>query len=190
MKVNFILLLVLLISGACWMVYSAQSVPINTAPDTYTPALQNLETAPDFSYTSLFGAKGTLRDHKGKVVLLHFWASWCAPCLVEFPDLTELARAEQDNFIVLAVSTDDKVTDIEKFLTRTKIEVPVNMIIIQDEDKSISQDLYQSFKLPETYLITHNQDIMEKIVGPQDNWNSPFWHEKINAAMKNTNISE
>ncbi len=48
-----------------------------------------------------------LADHKGRFVLINFWASWCAPCRVEFPDLLNFAKAHADKVDLIFVSNDD-----------------------------------------------------------------------------------
>ncbi|HKE20074.1 MAG TPA: TlpA disulfide reductase family protein [Kofleriaceae bacterium] len=64
--------------------------------------------APDFALASLGGGTVALADLRGKVVLLHFWATWCAPCKVETPRLVDLDRRYRSaGLAILAVSMDD-----------------------------------------------------------------------------------
>ena len=169
MKINIPLLIGLIAIIAFWTIQSENFKP----SESIEP-----RQAPDFLYQTLDGTSGNLRDHQGKVVLLHFWASWCPPCIIEFPALLDLAESQTD-FILLAISTDDKKEDIRKFLKRLKRSVPDNVILAQDVDKSISEGLYGTIKLPESFLITPSMDLAEKITGPQDNWNSALWRNKI-----------
>jgi len=169
MKINIFLLLVILGVVALWTSYSATRSPQSDSSPKEEDT-SHLMPAPDFTYSTVQGKTGNLRDHKGKTLLLHFWASWCGPCLIEFPDLVELARKKPENFVILAVSTDKNLADINKFLANLDKTIPENFIVIQDGDKKISQDLYQTVKLPETYLINPDQKITEKRIGPQENW--------------------
>lgn len=137
------------------------------------------DPAPLFSYTALNGQKGALEDHKGKTIMVHFWASWCAPCVIEFPDLIDLANSNAENLVILALTLDENNADIEKFMTKINQELPDNFLIIQDEQKAISEGLYGTVKLPETFLIKPDMTVAEKITGPQENWNSPTWRNKI-----------
>lgn len=186
MKINLLILLALVLLGG-GMTYVTQN---NLRPSENTP--QNAQhqdilellaqasfEAPDFEYQDINGRAGALSSHRGKIVLLHFWASWCAPCLVEFPDLVGLAKETGQELIILAVSTDNDKSDIEKFLNKTKVRLPENFIIIHDENKEITQDLYQTLKLPESYLIGTNGYLLQKIIGPQENWNTDVWKNKI-----------
>ena len=66
------------------------------------------EAAPDFSLRDINGKEVSLAAHKGKVVLLNFWATWCGPCKLEMPHLDKMDREfESKGFEVLSISTDD-----------------------------------------------------------------------------------
>lgn len=92
------------------------------APMTHA-ALKPGDTLPDLS---TFGLEGDLPTVQGKVVLLDFWASWCAPCRTSFPAMTELqTRYGAQGFTIIAVNVDDKPGKMEKFLQRTNAGFPV-----------------------------------------------------------------
>jgi thiol-disulfide isomerase/thioredoxin len=140
------------------------------------PEKQSIQTGkivPDFSFTDLFGKKYTIQDLRGKTVLLNFWASWCPPCIVEFPDLVKRA-SEDEHIIFLAVSTDFRVENMEKFLADQKLlDAPApRIILVHDTDKTITQDLFQTYRLPETIIINDKGEMVEKIAGAID------WTEK------------
>src|ERR1700688_3832416 len=66
--------------------------------------------APDFKATSFDGKKLSLADYKGQVLILNFWATWCAPCKQELPLLDKYFRIdEKAGLRVLAVTTEDSV---------------------------------------------------------------------------------
>lgn len=66
------------------------------------------EAAPDFSLRDINGKEVSLSSHKGKVVLVNFWATWCGPCKLEMPHLDKMDRElESKGFEVLSISTDD-----------------------------------------------------------------------------------
>jgi thiol-disulfide isomerase/thioredoxin len=74
------------------------------------------------------GVRGAAATHKGRVVLVSFWATWCAPCLVEFPDLVALARERKD-VRVISVSIDDPIdrAAVEEVVAKHKPPFPVYM---------------------------------------------------------------
>lgn len=176
MKLNLLILsLILAIATLLTLWSNKHFLTMETAvttDHTYGPA-------PLFSYTALNGQKGKLEDHAGKIIMVHFWASWCAPCIIEFPDLIDLAQAEKENLVVLAVTVDENKADIEKFMAQVKKTLPDNFLIIQDAQKNISKKLYGTVKLPETFVIKPDLTITEKITGPQKSWNSRSWRKKI-----------
>ena len=62
--------------------------------------------------------ESNLSDYEGKVVILNFWATWCAPCLDEIPDLNRLQREYADDLVILSVSDEDRqlLVDFEQQL--------------------------------------------------------------------------
>lgn len=73
-----------------------------------------------------FGLEGKLPDAlKGKVVVLDFWASWCAPCAKSFPVLDELQKKYGGRLAVVAVNVDEKAANMEKFLAKHSVSFTV-----------------------------------------------------------------
>lgn len=135
------------------------------------PEISRLQArpAPDFAFTPLHGqTASSLASLRGKTVLLNFWASWCAPCVIEFPKLAELAKSYPDDLIVLAVSADSRQADIERFLKKIKHRDQANFIVVPDPQKKISQDLFQTIRLPETIIIDPDGAMVRKVVGDTD----------------------
>lgn len=88
--------------------------------------LQSGDRAPEFSAPALGGgATITLADHRGKVVYLDFWASWCAPCLTSLPALEKLRQEfPADDFQVIAVNVDRDTEAARRFLARRPVGYP------------------------------------------------------------------
>ncbi len=135
--------------------------------------------AADFSVKDENGKTVHLSDFRGKLVLLHFWASWCPPCVGEFPMINALYNSmPKDKFVLLAVSVDeDGIDAIKKFRT----QVPFDFTVYLNPDQKIAEK-YGTYGLPESYLIDQQGNIIQKIVGPQ-NWKSPVWKEKLNSLL-------
>ncbi len=110
--------------------------------------------------------KVTLSDFKGKVLVLNFWATWCPPCVEEMPSLIAMQQQMRDKgVIVLAVSVDADKNNYEQFLK----EHSVTLLTVRDADQK-SNDLYGTFKFPETYIIDRNGTVRRKFIGPVE-WN-------------------
>jgi peroxiredoxin len=108
------------------------------------------KAAPDFSLTNANGASVKLSNYKGKVVLLHFWATWCGPCKIEIPWFIQFAKDYKDRgFIALGVSMDDDGWKaVKPFLSQMGINYPV---MIGDDRLA---ELYGGVdSLPSTFLI-------------------------------------
>ena len=123
--------------------------------------------APDFTVQDA-DRKVTLSDFHGKVVLLNFWASWCAPCVEEMPSLVQLQQRFQDKGVtVLGISVDVDGDAYHKFLKDYKIDFPT----VRDPDQKTS-NLYGTFKWPETYIIDRNGIVRRKFIGAVE-WSQP-----------------
>jgi peroxiredoxin len=122
----------------------------NSTPQTPAPAAVVGAPAPDFTLKSLTGETFQLSSLRGEVVLLNFWATWCAPCEAEMPILEDRYQTFLGSgFRVLGVNADDeKTATIETFLKR----VPVSFPILLDPGLTVS-DLYRVRGLPTTYVI-------------------------------------
>jgi thiol-disulfide isomerase/thioredoxin len=107
-----------------------------------------------------------LNDYRGKVVVLNFWASWCAPCLEELPSLIALQK-QMPQIVVLAVDFDDDVNAYHQFLTDNHVD----LLTIHDESQQ-SNRAYGTSRPPETYIIDQHGNIRRKFIGPQE-WTNP-----------------
>jgi cytochrome c biogenesis protein CcmG/thiol:disulfide interchange protein DsbE len=108
-----------------------------------------------------------LRDLRGKVVVLNFWATWCPPCVEEMPSLVAMQSKMKDRVTVFAVSTDVDADAYRQFVK----QYGLNFITVQDA-KHKSNTLYGTFGFPETYIIDANGILRRKFIGPVD-WTKP-----------------
>lgn len=160
--------------GATWLMdghHGAQEPEVSAYHNSAAPVGS---PAPDAVLTDLNGDDVRLHDFSGKVILLNFWASWCAPCIVEFQQFINLAKMMPDDIVILAVSIDDDSSDIDKFIAKRIPDyksVP-NLKLFHDQDKSISMDLFQTAKVPETIIITPKMMMARKIAGLSIEWDN------------------
>jgi peroxiredoxin len=110
----------------------------------------------------------TLSQLKGQVVVLNFWATWCAPCVEEVPSLVQMQeRMKAKGITVLAVSVDVDDSNYRRFVR----DHSVNLLTVRDADQK-SNALYGTFKFPETYVIDRNGVVRRKFIGAVD-WTEP-----------------
>ncbi|OGF61436.1 MAG: hypothetical protein A2Y62_12075 [Candidatus Fischerbacteria bacterium RBG_13_37_8] len=120
---------------------------------------------PSFSIYSLGGKEFSKENFKGKVVLINFWASWCKPCIEEFPLLIRLRnKFSADKMEMLLVNIGENNEEIRKFLQDNKFDIPV----YRDPRAQMSKQ-FGTFKYPETYIVDKNGVLRKKVIG-QLNW--------------------
>ena len=123
-------------------------------------------SAPDFTVSDSQRTV-SLHDYQGQVVVLNFWASWCAPCIEEMPSLIQMQHTMRDRVTVLAVATDHDPDTYKKFVR----DHNVDLITVNDPAQK-SSDIYGTFGWPETYIIDRKGIIRRKFIGPVE-WTSP-----------------
>lgn len=108
----------------------------------------------------------SLASLRGHVVLLNFWASWCAPCLAEMPSL-EALQQQVPEVKVVGVAFDEDAATYQAYLARR----PVSFLSVLDAAGTVHSQ-FGTFRPPETYVIDKNGVIRRKFIGAQD-WTSP-----------------
>jgi cytochrome c biogenesis protein CcmG/thiol:disulfide interchange protein DsbE len=127
------------------------------------------DRAPEFKIQGSDGRYINLSDLRGNVVMVHFWATWCSPCVEEMPTLDKLYRTFMEKDLkILAVSVDEGGEgSVIPFMQKNHLNVPV----FYDPDRSIA-GLYGTFKFPETYIIDRQGMVRYKVIGSRD-WSDP-----------------
>ncbi len=135
------------------------------------PKLQEMKdrtAAPDFTLPDPGGKKVSLKDYRGKVVFLNFWATWCPECRTEMPDMERLYREfKGQGFEIVAVNVKDKREDALAFVKKLKLSYPIAM----DPEGEVGL-LYGAFGMPATYLIDRKGVVLARMWGGAD-WYSP-----------------
>ena len=138
-----------LLAAALWcgaFISSALAGEANLTPAAKRPAVA------DFATKTLAGKKLRLSDHRGKVVVINFWATWCKPCKQELPFLNRYAKElEEKGLVVLAVSTDGPRTlsQVRSLAKRSRWVMPV----LLDQDSALMSDLNPRAAMPFTLFI-------------------------------------
>ena len=99
---------------------------------------------------------------RGKVVILNFWASWCAPCIEEMPSL-EALHHELPDVQIVAVASDEDFAQYQNYVLQHHIDLTT----VFDEKQS-SNALYGSYRFPETYIIDKSGVVRRKLIGAQE----------------------
>ena len=131
---------------------------------SHPPRIGN--TAPDFTITDSQRTVA-LSQLRGKPVLLNFWATWCPPCIDEMPSLVQLQKQLGDKVTVLAVSEDADDAAYKQFVRDHKVD----LLTVRDTKRQ-TNEIYGTFKFPETFVIDRDGKILRKFIGATD-WTSP-----------------
>lgn len=108
--------------------------------------------APDFEIKMTDGEIFKLSDHRGKVVFLNIWATWCGPCVSEMPDIQKLADAYPEDLVVIGVSCDDDAYEVVKFIQENGFTYNIAV----DKTMDVSGMLYPSYAIPNSIFIDAN----------------------------------
>ncbi|MFB7156133.1 peroxiredoxin family protein [Lysinibacillus sp. NPDC056232] len=183
MKKNIGLLIVVLLVVAMIGTYVKQQIDkdreIETASlgkemDERKIGLNNGDTPPDFTLTSLDGKNVTLSELRGKKVVLNFWATWCPPCKAEMPHMQNYyeQNAKKDNVEIIAVNLtkaerdvteDAKIDSVMTFKESFNLTFPILL-----DQKNSAGLAYQVITIPTTYFIDSNGYIRRAITGPMN----------------------
>ncbi len=182
MKTNIILVIIIAALAYLGTLYFETSTPRGLTIAPVSPIEDTTaQTAPDFTFKDANGKTHKLSDFKGKTILLNFWASWCPPCIKELPLLSQ-AAAEED-VILIALSSDIDEKSMKAFLKKNKIDSQTkNIYFAWDKNGTVTQNTFQTFRLPETILIDDSLAMRSKIIGAD--WNYQDLAAKI-SAIKN-----
>ncbi|MCB0377270.1 MAG: TlpA family protein disulfide reductase [Bdellovibrionales bacterium] len=165
---GLIIILTIVISGGALYWESTESAK-DKLPESYK-IMDTLEEQGVFAlplkFTSIEGKAYDIKDFKDKIIIISFWATWCTPCVDEFPSLIKLLDAYPEKVVLLALSHDDEVMDVRKFIEAFD-GYRQNMIVTLDKDKSISKSFGVN-TLPEGYIFDSQGKLVKKIIGIQD----------------------
>ncbi len=133
------------------------------------------ETAPDVVGVNLAGQPFSLHQVQGRVVLVNFWATWCAPCMAELPALERLHKSlSGQGFSVVGIAVDDSLDNIKEAVAQNGITYPVLL-----DEKGKSKRLFELKGFPESFVLDAQKKVMiitdpgdgapvTKIIGPRE----------------------
>ena len=126
-----------------------------------------MSVAPDFNLLDTNGSPVALSRHRGKLVLLNFWATWCGPCREEMPSMEKLSRNFSGGLAVLAVNQRENAALVNKFMKA----LGLNFTTPLDTTARVA-GYYRVYGIPVSYLIDRNGQAIGMKSGSMD-WSSP-----------------
>ena len=129
---------------------------------------QGIDEAPALSLEDLGHSVHSLAEYRGRVVLVNFWASWCAPCIIEIPSMQRLANAMDGKpFSILAVNVAESPVKVWNFAAKLGIKFP----LLLDRDGQVTAD-WQVNVYPSSFLVDPQGRIQYVAYGSR-NWDDP-----------------
>jgi thiol-disulfide isomerase/thioredoxin len=160
------LVVVLAVVSALW---PTKTLAADPAPPVGIEIIAGQFPAPDTPFADEHASLTAIKDFRGKIVILNFWGTWCAPCVKEMPSLERLdAQLPSETFAVVAVSQDKGGIAIAKpFLERIGVR---RLPLYVDPNGRVSRD-FGVRGFPTTVLIAQNGTVIAKLEGPAE-WDS------------------
>ena len=187
-KKYVLLFLIIFIGAILFFLEHFTETPISIA-DIQTKKIFNEKKssvgyfAPSFKLRNIKGNYESLNSYRGKVVVLNFWATWCAPCRIEMPSFEKLYRRYRSEGVTVLAITLDKNSEnkIKSFVDEYALSFPILL-----DEKGEVERLYPSMTIPFTYIIDRQGRIVARVDGAK-NWESSETFEAIEYLLKNRN---
>jgi peroxiredoxin len=142
-----------------------EHVQVNLDDPQFTAALSKMTVdderreQADFTLKELNGKAWTLKEQRGKVVVLNFWATWCPPCRKEMPDLEALYQQFKDQGLVILAISDEDAGKVKPFIAQQKVTYPV----LLDPGRKVNE-LFQIEGIPKTFVYDRNGKLVTQSI--------------------------
>jgi thiol-disulfide isomerase/thioredoxin len=121
------------------------------------------EKSPALQVTTLEGKSFDLAKHRGKWVVVNWWATWCVPCIKELPEISHFVTQHKDSVVAIGLAFEDsEKTDIVEFLKKRPVAFPVAQVDPYEPPKDFGAPL----GLPNTYVIAPDGRVAREFLGP------------------------
>jgi cytochrome c biogenesis protein CcmG/thiol:disulfide interchange protein DsbE len=176
MKTRTLLTLVFAVAaaaaGAVWI---KSLVP----PDSPAGSLQFLSAAPELPIFDRQGKKIDLTEEKDKILIVHFWATWCPPCVEETPELSKFWEQYKNrgDVALYAISVDKDWKTIDNFIAKNPSSLP-----LYHDPKEATAKRFGSSQYPETYIVNRKGRVLFRVQGAVD-WSNPEVRSRIDQIL-------
>jgi thiol-disulfide isomerase/thioredoxin len=169
-----------LVLAFAWMLAPAVRTQNESACRAMRPEPRAMP-APELVAEDLAGNTVSLADFRGKLVVVNFWATYCEPCITEWPQLDLLAeRAVGDDVVVLAVSIDEDKATIAPFLERMSLG-DTRVVVLWDPTRSV-HTAFGTTNIPDTYFVDERGQLTTAFVNVRK-WGSPGAYQCVRSAV-------
>ncbi|WP_366183725.1 TlpA disulfide reductase family protein [Flavobacterium ovatum] len=141
------------------------------SPKTIAVTDQKKLSSYEWQLMDASGKTVSLKDYKGKIIFINFWATWCPPCIAEMPSMQKLYDDYQNKIVFLFVTNDD-FTKTNAFLTKQNLNLPIYKAAGNPPLE------LESSTIPATYVIDAHGNIVLAKIGTAD-WNSDSFRKEL-----------
>jgi thiol-disulfide isomerase/thioredoxin len=131
----------------------------------------------DWTVRSLDGKNAKLADFEGKVVFLNFWATWCAPCVVELPNIQKLQASLKNDPVVFLLVTNEEEETVRNFIKKKSLQLPIYL------QRGPQPAVFKTTGVPATFILAPDGVIVFKRVGSAG-WDDPSTATFLRALLK------
>ena len=136
------------------------------------------ENVTDVTFIGLDESRTPLGAHKDKLVMVHFWATWCAPCRKEMPSLERLSqKLDPNKFVLIGISVDEDINLVKEF----KLKYGIKFANYIDIDMSLARGKFGATAFPETFIIGRDGKLLRHMIGEHE-WDTPAMLQVLNDA--------
>ena len=148
-------------------------------PASPSGAIAFLSAAPSLPIADRAGKTVDLSKAKGKLFIIHFWATWCPPCVEEVPALSRFWEKYQgrDDIVLYAVSVDKDWKTIDQFNAKNPNRLPLFI-----DPEATTAKRFGTTQYPETYIVNQNGRVLERIPGAVS-WDDPEIRKRIDQLL-------
>ena len=142
-----------------------EHVQVSLDDPQFAAAISKIETdnerrqQADFTLTELSGKSWTLKELRGNVVVVNFWATWCPPCRKEMPDLEALYQQFKDQGLVILAISDEDAGKVKPFIAEHKVTYP----ILLDPGRKV-HELFEIEGIPKTFVYDHSGKLVAQSI--------------------------
>lgn len=137
--------------------------------------------APDFTLRDINGKAFSLTDFRGKVVFIDFWASWCAPCKKELPEVSKFSRKYGNDVVFIAINVDKRRANAEDFLLQIPGLSPGVKVLLDNDSTVVSS--YNVAAMPTSFILDKEGVVRYVHFGFRES-DPESWTEEIDKLLK------
>lgn len=142
---------------------SAPATPAGTAPSpSKSQRKDGADAMPALDVATIDGKPWRLADHRGRWVVVNYWATWCGPCLKEMPELSALDAMREDVEVIGLAYEDIAPAELKAFLGKHPVVYPVAVVDVYDPPAAFDAPR----GLPTTWLIAPDGRVAHHFLGP------------------------